>query len=201
MKNRHCNEMKRSSLALILVLVVLTSTYRVVSAIWLTSLPNFSPVMALALCCGLVLPGVWAAAIPLGCLFVTDLLLNAHFGQPLFGAGTLAIYACYLFAIGSGALLRNRGWKPVMGTVLANAILFYLVTNTLAWSGNLHYPQNLAGWIQSLTVGRPGFPPTWTFFRNSLLGDLMFAGGFLGLLHGMKNRGKSPAPANQERAL
>lgn len=201
MKNPPRHEMNKSSLTLVLVLVGLTVVYRVVSAMWLTGLPNFSPVMALALCCGLVLPGLWAAAIPLGCLFVTDLLLNSHFGQPLVDGGTLAIYACYLFAIGSGVMLRNRGWKPVMGTVLANAILFYLVTNTLSWSGNLHYPQNLAGWVQSLTVGRPGFPPTWTFFRNSLMGDLFFTGTFLGLFHWGKNRGKAPAPAKQERTL
>jgi len=201
MKNTHGSEMNKSSLALVLVLVGLTSGYRIVSALWLTSLPNFSPVMALALCCGMILPGLWAAAIPLGCLFVTDLLLNAHFGQPLVGSGTLVIYACYLFAIGSGALLRNRGWKPVMATVFANAILFYLVTNTMAWSGNPYYPQSLGGWIQSLTVGRPGFPPTWTFFRNSLFGDLGFTGTFLGLSHWLKNRSQAPATAPQERSI
>jgi hypothetical protein len=27
----------------------------------------------------------------------------------------------------------------------------------------------------SLTTGLPGFPPTWMFFRNSLVSDFLFA--------------------------
>jgi hypothetical protein len=33
----------------------------------------------------------------------------------------------------------------------------------------------VAGWVQALTSGLPGFPPTWTFLRNSLLSDAGFS--------------------------
>ena len=33
----------------------------------------------------------------------------------------------------------------------------------------------MSGWVQALTTGLPGFPPTWVFLRNSLVSDLGFA--------------------------
>jgi hypothetical protein len=157
--------------------------------------------MAMAFCCGLVLPGSLAVAVPLGCLFVSDLLLNLHFGQPVVSPEMIGVYACYLFAIGSGTLLRRRGLLPIFGTVLANALVFYLVTNSLSWWGNSFYPQTPAGLMQALTVGRPGYAPTWTFFRNSAFSDLLFTGVFLALFYWARNRSASPNPVRQESSL
>lgn len=198
MKNPHTDLMNKKNLGLALALVVGAAVYRLISATFLTGLPNFSPVMAMAFCCGLFLPGALAAAVPLGCLFVSDLLLNAHFGQPLVSVGMVAAYACYLFAIGSGTLLRGRGLLPLFGAVLGNAVLFYVVTNTMSWLGNVQYAQSVAGWVQALTVGLPGFPSTWTFFRNSVLSDLLFTGMFLALFYRAKNRSASPNLCRQE---
>ena len=58
-------------------------------------------------------------------------------------------------------------------------MIFFVVTNTGSWLGLTAYPQTFAGWVQALTVGLPGYPPTWTFFRNSLAGDLLFAAFFV----------------------
>jgi len=198
MKKRHSDAMNKNTLALALALVVLAAAYRVFSAVYVSALPNFSPAMAMAFCSGLVLPRVLAVAAPLACLFVSDLLLNAHFGQPLVQPATLAIYACYLFAIGTGALLRHRTLPAVFGAVLGNAVLFYLVTNSLAWWGNSHYAQTFGGWVQSLTIGQPGFAPTWTFFRNSLISDFLFTGVFLALFYWVRKRSASPNLARQE---
>jgi hypothetical protein len=67
----------------------------------------------------------------------------------------------------------------VLGGTLAASVFFYLVTNTGSWLGLTAYPQTFSGWVQALTVGLPGYPPTWTFFRNSLAGDLLFAACFV----------------------
>ena len=198
MKTPQIDTMNRNTLALALALVILAAAYRVFSAVYVSALPNFSPVMAMAFCSGLVLPGVLAVAAPLLCLFVSDLLLNAHFNQPLVQPAMLAIYACYVFAIGTGTLLRQRGLPAVFGAVLGNAFLFYLVTNSLAWWGNPHYAQTFTGWVQSLTVGQPGFAPTWTFFRNSLISDFLFTGLFLALFYWVRNRSASPNLSRQE---
>jgi hypothetical protein len=43
-------------------------------------------------------------------------------------------------------------------------------------SSPIGYAKNFAGLVQSLTVGLPQFSatPSWMFFRNSLLSDLLF---------------------------
>lgn len=166
-----------------MAMIVGAAALRVVCGLYLTGLPNFSAAMAMAFCSGIVLPGALALALPIGCLFVSDLILNAHFGQPLVGSWMLASYACYLVAIVVGYALRGKGWLPILGGVLGNGVLFYLVTNTLSWWGDINYAQTLAGWWQALTVGRPGFAPTWTFFRNSLVSDLLFTVIFVAIIH------------------
>ena len=184
-----------------LALVILAALYRIVAATHISALPNFSPVMAMAFCCGLVLPGALAIAAPLVCLFISDLLLNAYFGQPLVNTAMAGVYACYLVAIALGFALRGRGLGFIFGATAGNAVLFYLVTNSLAWWSNVHYAQTLAGWVQALTVGRPGFPPTWTFFRNSLISDLLFTGLFLAVLYWARKRSASPNLCRQESSL
>ena len=63
MKNRHSEIMNKNTLALALTLVVLAAAYRVFGAVYVSALPNFSPVMAMAFCSGLMLPGVLAVAV------------------------------------------------------------------------------------------------------------------------------------------
>jgi hypothetical protein len=143
-------------------------------------LPNFSPLMASALCGALFMPGWIGLAVPVVALLVSDLLLNLHYGAPLLSAQLLWTLPGYLVAVAIGWSLRGRtGLPPVLGGTLAASVFFYLVTNTGSWLGLTAYPQTFAGWVQALTVGLPGYPPTWTFFLNSLAGDLLFAALFV----------------------
>lgn len=172
---------RRTALALALTVLLLAAGFRLLRATLLPELPNFSPVMALALCGAFVLPGSLALLAPLGALVLSDLALNLHYHVAPFGFDELLRYACYGLGVASGLALRRLGigLPGTLAAVVANSLLFYLVTNTTSWLGNPAYPQSLAGWIQSLTVGQPGFPPTWTFLRTSLLSDLLFATLFL----------------------
>lgn len=143
-------------------------------------LPNFSPLMASALCGALFLPGWIGLAVPVVALLLSDLVLNLHYGATILSTQLLWTLPCYLVAVGLGWSLRSRsGLLPVLGGTLAASVFFYVVTNTGCWLGLLAYPQTFAGWVQALTVGLPGYPPTWTFFRNSLAGDLLFAAFFV----------------------
>ena len=58
----------------------------------------------------------------------------------------------------------------------------YVVTNTIAWMADPGYVKNAAGWFQALTTGLPGYPPTWTFFRNSAASDLLFTALYIGAM-------------------
>jgi hypothetical protein len=144
-------------------------------------LPNFSPLMAAALCGAVFLPGVVGLVIPVVALLVSDVLLNLHYGLPLCSVQFLWTMPAYLVAVGLGWFLRDRQARlgGILGGTLAASVIFYLVTNTGCWFGQATYPQNFSGWVQALTTGLPGYPPTWHFFRNSLLGDLLFAAFFV----------------------
>lgn len=143
-------------------------------------LPNFSPLMASALCAAIFLPGWIGLAVPIAALVGSDLLLNLHYGAPILGTQLLWTLPGYLVAVALGWSLRGRaGLGLVLGGTLAASVFFFLVTNTGSWLGLPAYPQTLAGWVQALTVGLPGYPPTWAFFRNSLISDLLFAALFV----------------------
>jgi hypothetical protein len=155
----------------------------------LTRLPgmlpqNFSAAYALAFCAGVYLPRRMAWWLPLGVLLVTDVALNVFIYQTQpFGAGMLGNYVCYAGIIWLGQRFSTRSsWLGLMGGGLLGAVVFYLVTNTLSWLSDPAYLKTLAGWVQALTTGRPGFPPTWTFFWRTLASGGLFAGLFAGAM-------------------
>jgi len=145
------------------------------------TLPNFSPLMAAALCGAVFIPGWLGLLVPIVALLVSDALLNVHYEVPVVSTQLLWTLPGYLIAVGLGWMIRERrgGISTILGGTLVASALFYLITNTGSWLGLVAYPQNFAGWIQSLTSGLPGYPPTWVFFRNSLVSDLLFAAFFV----------------------
>ncbi len=168
-------------LAFAIFLIAFGAFFRVFRLGLFPEAQNFAPIMAIACCGALFLPGWLALAAPLGALVLSDLLLNAHYGFPFLSWEVLPRYLCFAIGLASGFAARrfHGAAGPVLGIVAANSILFYLFTNTFSWIGAAAYPKTLAGLLQSLTVGLPGFPPTWTFLRNSLVSDLLFTGVFL----------------------
>ena len=98
---------------------------------------------------------------------------------------------CYLLPnyIAYGALVwfgkrftAKSCWVGLLTGCLLGAVLFYFITNTAAWVIDSAYAKTLAGWIQALTLGTPGFPHTWEFFRNTLLSGGLFTGLFAGAM-------------------
>ena len=159
-------------------LLVLAVVYRI-SSPFVDWLPNFAPVMAIAFCGSVYTRNRLAALAPLVALMISDIILNAHYGVTLFRPAMLASYGCYAVASILGfTVADHKNWVTLAGGALASSFLFYFVTNTVAWLGNPVYLQTWTGWIQALTVGEPGYAPTVFFFRNTLLGDLVFTGFF-----------------------
>jgi hypothetical protein len=158
------------------------------------TLLNFSPLMAAALCGAVFIPGWLGLVVPVVALLASDAVLNTHYGEPVISLQLLWTLPCYLIAVGFGWILRERcaGLWSILGGTLLSSVIFYVVTNTGSWLGFTAYPQNLAGWVQALTTGLPGYPPTWTFFRNSLIGDLLFAAFFVAV---ERSIAPSPQPA------
>lgn len=90
-------------------------------------------------------------------------------------------YAIYAGLIALGRWMGKAAplWKLVFSGILG-ALLFYILTNTLSWLVYPGYAKTIAGWIQALFTGIPGYPPSWEFFRNTLLGGGLFTALFAG---------------------
>ena len=114
-------------------------------------------------------------------MLITDVVLNVfkYHTAPL-GFFLVANYAVYALLIGLGKWFgRKAPFLKLLFGGLLGALIFYLVTNTLAWLQDPAYAKTLAGWIQALTTGRPDWQPTtWEMFRNTLLSGGLFTALF-----------------------
>jgi hypothetical protein len=149
---------------------------------------NFSATYAIMFCAGLYLTGRLGWIIPLCVVAGSDLVITRFFyshGDFNLGHFLLQQAPNYLAYAGLIALGRIFGAKRPLwmlaGGGLIGALLFYIVTNTAAWV-SLPYAKTLAGWIQAITTGLPGYPPTWEFFRNTLMSGGIFTGLFAGAM-------------------
>ncbi len=143
---------------------------------------NFSAATALAFCAGVYFSGALAWWLPLGTMLATDVGLNLFYYHTAPVGGYLVLnYLLYAVLIWFGRRLSARaGFLKLLLGGLLGAVVFYLVTNTWAWLDNPVYRKTLAGWLQALTTGEPGYPPTWAFFRNTLLSSGLFTSLFVG---------------------
>jgi len=184
-----------ASFLLLLVAVVYRIVLGVTSSAQMDGWHNFSPLAAIALCGAIYLPRRLAIALPLVALFVSDLFLNAHYGTALLSLDILPRYLALGGCVGLGLLVRRRPELPrILGASVAGSLLFYVITNTGSWLAEPAYAKTAAGWWQALTSGLPGYPPTLTFFRNSLLSDLFFTALFVGCM-AVSRRSGAPALA------
>jgi hypothetical protein len=157
--------------------------------------PDFSAAYALALCAGIFFRGSMAWWLPLATMAAMDVSLNVfYYHVAPFRPELLLNYAIYAGLIALGKWLGKSAplWKLLLGGVLG-AALFYIVTNTLSWLMDPHYAKTIAGWIQALFTGLPGYPPSWEFFRNTLLSGGLFTALFAGAA---KVTEESPAEKN-----
>ena len=164
---------------------------------WPGMLPqNFSAAHALLFCAAFWLPGWMGWVLPLATIIVTDIMLNIfHYNMPVMVPELVVNWMILgLFVVLAKWLARHRSYGRVFLGTLIGALLFYLVSNTVSWLVNPAYAKTIAGWIQALTVGLPGFPPTWVFGLKSLLGTGLFTGLFAGAMKWSEALDAEPEP-------
>jgi len=164
-----------------LLLIVSAVAYRIATGLLIYSgaswLSNFAPLATLALCGAVYFPPKLKFSVPLIALFISDAVLNYHYGASLLDPHILGRYLALALVGCVGLLLQNRAsLKTLLPASIVGSMIFYVITNTFSWMSDPGYVKNFAGLIQALTVGLPGYraTPTWMFFRNSLLSDLFF---------------------------
>ena len=168
------------------LLVVLTIAYRITTGLMIQSgatwLSNFAPLAAIGLCCAIYFPPRFKFTVPLIALLISDAILNHHYGAPLFSPLIFGRYLALVVVGCIGFALQNRAsLKTVLPATIVGSTIFYLITNAFAWLSDPGYTKNFAGLIQAITVGLPQYSatPSWMFFRNSLISDLIFTLAFV----------------------
>lgn len=132
----------------------------------LPHLPNFTPIAAMALFGGVYLNKKYAFVIPLAAMFVSDIFLGFHQTMPY-------VYGSFILTGIIGLWLKkHKSTKNIICSSLISSILFFLITNFGVWTAGW-YPKNLNGLFESYLMGIP-------FFKNTVLGDLVYSGMFFG---------------------
>jgi len=173
-----------------LLLIVAAVAYRIVTGLAIisgsTALSNFAPLAAIALCAAAYFPTKFKFTVPMIALLISDVVLNVSYGFSLFSPFVISHYIGFALVGGLGWLLRNRAsFKTLLPASIAASVIFYIVTCAVSWVFDPGYVKNFAGLIQALTVGLPQYSgtPSWMFFRNSVLSDLLFTGLFILCFH------------------
>lgn len=144
-------------------------------------LPNFQPVMAIALFAGAVFSGnrIWGFLIPISAMLFSDILLH-FFSESLLGyyAGfhpsMWSVYLSFGIIVFFGMRFASS-FKPlaIFGSSLASAILFFVITNFSSWLfgldiANMPYTKDLTGFVRCYTEAIP-------FFRYTVGSVLMYS--------------------------
>src|SRR3954451_3811038 len=166
------------------LLVLSAAAYRIVMGLFVqpnsTWLSNFAPIVAIALCGAASLPRGYKFTVPLLALLVSDIVLNIHYSASLLDPLIFGRYLALIVVGLLGLALQNRAsLKTLLPASVAGSVLFYVITNAFSWLSDPGYVKNFGGLFQALTVGLPGYAPTWMFFRNSLVSDLLFTAVFV----------------------
>ncbi|HSX42090.1 MAG TPA: DUF6580 family putative transport protein [Candidatus Saccharimonadales bacterium] len=138
--------------------------------------PNFTPLTGATLFGGSKLSRPLNYLLPLGVLFLTDFFLGWHKTMPY-------VYGSFLLiaVMGEWGLKKSSSLGRVALFSLASSVLFFVITNFGVWQVGGLYPHTLIGLSQSYIIALP-------FFRNTILGDLVFSMGFFVLYQWAENR-------------
>jgi hypothetical protein len=191
-----------------LLLIISAIAYRIVTGLFAQpgsiGFLNFAPLAAIALCAAAYFPRKYKFTVPMIALLISDVVLNIHYGFSLLSPFVLSHYLGFALVGSLGLLLQNRrSMKTLLPASIAGSLIFYIVTNSVSWLFDPGYVKNFAGLIQTLTIGLPQYSatPTWMFFRNSLVSDLIFTCLFVVCMNAGRSMGRSRERASQFRPV
>ena len=153
---------------------------------------NFTPIAAIALVGGLYFNRkVLAFLVPIVALVASDLILNNTINRGFFSQETgLILWADYMywtygafiltFVFGMYLVKRNAVSKILIGG-LGSSFLFFFLSNVGSWITMPIYTKDFSGLASCFVAAIP-------FFQNTLLGNMVFAGIFIGSIEYFRSR-------------
>lgn len=143
--------------------------------------PNFAPIGAMALFGAAYFSRkFFAFFIPVISMWLSDLVLNNVVYGQYFDHFVWLYQGCYftygafvvIGLVGMSLLKKVRVKNLIMASFAASAV-FFLVSNFGVWASTAMYPKDFSGLLTCYAAGLP-------FFKNTLLGDLVYTGVLFG---------------------
>jgi hypothetical protein len=131
---------------------------------------NFTPIAAMALFAGCYLRKKWGIILPMAAMLVSDFFIG-FYDWPVMASVYLSV--ALAFTIG-WYLSKRLKWHNVIFASLFSSVTFFIITNFAVWAFFSWYPHTAAGLINCFVLALP-------FFRNTLLGDLVYSGVLFGV--------------------
>jgi len=125
-------------------------------------IPNFTPVISIALLSGMAYPKRHAVWVPVILMILSDLVIGLH-STVLFTWGAVAVIAFL-----GHSLKQDSPIVKLLGTNLWAALFFFLVTNFGTWMMDDLYPKTWEGLRTCYVMAIP-------FFRYTLLSTLIYS--------------------------
>jgi hypothetical protein len=130
---------------------------------------NFTPVTAMSIFAGCYLRKHWGIIFPLAGMLVSDYFIGFYDWKLM-----AAVYVGIGISFYVGWYLQNKiKWYRVILAALFSSIAFFVISNFSVWFFYQWYPHTLSGLIQCFALALP-------FFKNSLVGDLIYTGAIFG---------------------
>ena len=166
--------MKNRSISLVEVLPVAALVAVAAMSRLLPHIPNVTPIAAMALFAGAHLSDRRVSLLlVLGAMFLSDLFIGFDPTSPF-------VY----FALGLTVLLGGTitgGAASVGSRSLIGSGTFFLITNFGVWMVQSLYPKTFEGLLLCYTAAIP-------FFRNAVVGDLIYTAALFGIFALLTNR-------------
>ena len=132
-------------------------------------LPNATPIAAMALFGGAILPKKWGWILPVVAMLATDAILG-WYTLPIM----VAVYGSFILTNLIGTAVRSKlNVSTVLGGSLAGSLLFFTLTNFAVWAWTPMYQPTIAGLVACYVAALP-------FFRNTVMGDLGYTVAIFG---------------------
>lgn len=135
---------------------------------------GFSPVIAIALFAGMIIPNKNASFLmPLAALLLSDIFIHllykaGEFEYQGFYSGQWKQYLFLLACTVIGWIVKGRRMAAVAGGAIAAPTLFFLLSNFNVWlSQEVLYAKSFQGLMQCYAAGLP-------FYKNALIATLVF---------------------------
>jgi hypothetical protein len=187
------NHIIRPKLWPLLIFLITVALMRIINSTQLTPWANFSPIGAMALFSGAYFRPKWLAfTFPLLTLFISDLFIQKFVFQGKYGIiydGWYFIYAAFVGISLVGFLLSKKvTLKRFVLAGFTGSLIHWAIADFFVWfMGGMDLrtmqplTRDLAGIVQCYVQG-------FSFFRNFLLGTLVYGGIMFGLYEWMKVR-------------